>query len=150
MKSAPAHCFVPVLAFAFCAMFGAGCASTPDRRIAADRELFESWPQAVQERVAVGEVELGFTQPQVRMALGDPARVTRRVTTDGESAVWIYEKKSSPVGLSIGLGVGTAVGRNSSVGGGVTLGSRRARYGEAVRIVFDGGGHVDSIERSGS
>lgn len=122
------------------------CASSPDSRIAQDRELFESWPQEVQEKVAVGVVGLGFTPDQVRMAMGDPTRVTRRVSSGGESEVWIYEERD-PVNFSIGLGMGTSTGRRSGVGGGVVLSPGQTRAGEAARIIFSEG-VVGSIEKS--
>src|SRR5690606_38571185 len=124
-----------------------GCSSTPDQRIAADRELFESWPQEVQEQVSVGEVGVGFTPEQVRMALGEPDRTSRRTSAMGESEVWIYDEDRSPVGFSIGVGVGTSTGRSTSVGSGVTVGSRRARVGEAARIIF-AEGRVSAIEKT--
>lgn len=125
----------------------AGCASTPDRRIAADRARFDSWPQEVQEQVAVGEVGPGFTMEQVRMALGKPDRTSRRTSATGESEVWIYDEDSSPVGFSIGVGMGTGTGRRSAVGGGVSVGTGRARIGEAARIIFSEG-RVSAIEQT--
>jgi hypothetical protein len=125
----------------------AGCASTPDARIAADRAVFDQWPQEVQERVAVGEVEIGFIPEQVQMALGKPDRISRRTSAMDDAEVWIYEEKRSPISLSIGLGIGSSTGRRSSVGGGVSVGTGRIRYGEAARIVFIDG-EVGSIERT--
>lgn len=136
------------MAFLVATLVGlAGCASTPDARIAADRELFDQWPQEVQERVAVGEVEIGFTPDQVRMALGDPDRISRRTSAMDEAEVWIYEQKRSPISFSVGVGVGTSTGRHSSVGSGVSVGTGRIRYGEAARVVFIDG-EVGSIEKT--
>lgn len=67
----------------------AACAS-PRHRVAADPELFASFPPGVQEAVRAGEVEPGFTPDMVKMALGDPHRVYTRATPDTETTVWQY------------------------------------------------------------
>ena len=67
-----------------------GCASTPDRRIAAEAELFQTFPEAVQQQVREGTVALGFTEDMVRLALGEPHRRISRETAEGRSVYWIY------------------------------------------------------------
>lgn len=119
----------------------AGCASKPADRIAADRATFEAWPADVQEKVAAGEIAVGFTAEQVRMALGEPSRVVKRTGQGGERTVWDFA--ASKPGFSIGLGMGGGSG-NTSVGGGVGFGSRGGR--ELVQRVVLADGVVESIE----
>lgn len=71
-------------------VFLSGCASTPDRRIAREPELFAQFPEEIQEQIRAGSVALGFTPDMVRLALGDPDRVVSRQTADGRSEVWVY------------------------------------------------------------
>src|SRR5690606_10233015 len=66
-----------------------GCASV-EKRIAVNREYFESRPEAIRQQIREGKVDIGFTQKDVYLALGPPdARYSRR-TTSGQSAVWAY------------------------------------------------------------
>src|SRR5687768_8091252 len=51
-------------------LFAAGC-STPASRISRHQEAFSEWPEAIQEKVRAGQIDLGFTPEQVRVALGD-------------------------------------------------------------------------------
>ena len=67
----------------------AACAS-PGRRVAANPELFASFPPEVQDAVREGRVEPGFTPDMVEMALGAPHRTYRRATSDGETVIWQY------------------------------------------------------------
>lgn len=76
----------PVLAL----LLAAGCASTPDRRIAGNPELFASFPTEAQARIRKGEVDIGFTPEMTEMALGEPRRIHSRVTEAGETEIWIY------------------------------------------------------------
>ncbi|MDQ8204030.1 hypothetical protein [Pelagicoccus sp. SDUM812003] len=82
---------------------------------------FDSWPEERQEMIRKGEIDLGFTEEQVRMAWGDPDYVTREVRADGEGTLWVWEKKSPRIGIGVGVGgwggrsgvsgsVGTSVG----------------------------------------
>ena len=67
-----------------------GCA-TPEARIRRNPALFASFPPEVQARVRQGHIALGFSQPAVRMALGDPDRVYHRITsTNTANEVWAY------------------------------------------------------------
>src|SRR6187455_3414230 len=64
--------------------------STVDSRIAKNRAAFETWPPAVQDKVVRGEIGVGFTADQVRVALGEPDRVWTRTSADGTTEVWSY------------------------------------------------------------
>ena len=67
-----------------------GCA-TPAARIRENPTLFASFPPEVQAKVREGHIAIGFTQPAVRMALGEPDRVYHRFTsTNTPNEVWAY------------------------------------------------------------
>jgi hypothetical protein len=70
------------LAFASCA--------TPASRIRANQELFDTYPTYVRDMVREGEIEQGFTEDMVQMALGDPDRRYTRTAYDGATTVWSY------------------------------------------------------------
>jgi len=119
-----------------------GCA-TPASRIAKHQAEFSEWPAAVQEKVRAGEVGIGFTTDQARVALGEPDRKFMRTTNDGTTEVWAYRKEKSH--FSFGIGVGSVRG-STGVGGGVVVGDRDWRDGETMRVVFDRMGRVSTIE----
>lgn len=128
---------------AVCAvLFLAGCQSTPEKRIAKKQETFAAMPADVQAMIRRGEVAVGFTEEQVRLAKGDPDRVGRRTTAGGESVVWTYEKRSG--GFGFGLGVG---GGSGGMGGGVGLSTGGGRVDVDSRIIFEGG-VVTAVERN--
>ena len=68
----------------------AGCASTPDKRIQQNQNLFDTFPPAAQVRIRNGQVDLGFTPDMVRLALGAPHRTLLRRSPAGDSEVWLY------------------------------------------------------------
>jgi hypothetical protein len=68
----------------------AGCASTPQKRIAANPDLFAAFPTEIQEMVRHGQIDLGFNQDMVRLALGDPQEVSTRRSADGTQVFWVY------------------------------------------------------------
>ncbi len=119
-----------------------GCASTPDSRISDDQALFDSWPMDVQAKVRAGEIDLGMTQDQVRMALGEPDETSSAIDANGETVTWTWAH--SRPGLSLGLG-GIGIGGVGFGGVGVGTGSKRSlervvqfRNGEVVSArVFD-------------
>src|SRR5215211_498498 len=85
-----------------CALLGAGC-STVDSRIAKNREVFNTWPPAVQDKVVTGQIDIGFTPDQVRVALGEPDRIFTRTTADGTSQVWSYRDRGPRFSFGVGL-----------------------------------------------
>lgn len=122
-------------------LLAAGCSSVSSR-ISKNRSEYESWPMEVREKVAAGQVDIGFTPDQVRMALGDPERVATRTTADGQSEAWIYRKESPRIGIGFGIG---SYSRNSAMGVGVNSGGWPLRPDESQRIVFEGG-RVTAVE----
>lgn len=118
------------------------CAThSPESRIAQNQELFESYPESEQLAIREGRVEPGFDADQVRLALGDPARVETRRTEEGEQTVYVYTR-SSP-GISFGVG-GSRGGGSSSIGTGVGI-STGGRTQDVLRIVFEDG-KVKAVE----
>jgi hypothetical protein len=96
----------------------------------------------VQKKVSAGQVAVGFTPEMVRVALGEPDRVSTRTTEKGAGEVWSYAERKPNV--SFGLGLGTSRG-GGAYAGGVTVGGDRWRDDEGMRVIFDGG-KVSAIE----
>lgn len=122
----------------------AGCSSTPESRIRANEAAFASASPEDQQAIRAGEVRVGFTREQVKLALGDPDGVSTRTTEAGTQEVWSYQSKRPRIGIGLGVGGG---GGSTSVGGGVGV----STGGEAeprLRIVFNGD-RVSGIERFG-
>ena len=71
------------------ALVVAACA-TPERRIAQNPELFESFPPEVQENVRQGIIQIGYDRDMVRIALGNPDRMSTRRREGEELEVWTY------------------------------------------------------------
>jgi outer membrane protein assembly factor BamE (lipoprotein component of BamABCDE complex) len=67
----------------------AGC-STPDTRIAANPAAFAALNPQQQALVKAGQVGIGMNMDAVKLALGDPDRVTLRTDAAGETQVWHY------------------------------------------------------------
>jgi len=126
----------------------AGCASTPSSRIQSARDVYNSYPMEVQERIASGQVDVGFTTEQVRMALGKPDRVASRTTPDGTSEVWSYRDKGPRFSVGLGLGIGGGGGSTRvGTGVGVSTGGRRDYDDEKMRVIFDQRGRVTAVEQ---
>ena len=131
-----------------CALFLAGC-STVDSRIAKNRAAFNTWPPGVQDKVVQGQIDIGFTPEQVRVALGEPDRVFTRATADGTSQVWSYRDRGPRIGFGVGVGMGSFGGRSGTFGG-VGIGTGTGYHDdEKLGIVFDAAGRVSSIETRG-
>src|SRR5687768_1133055 len=128
-----------------CAVVLAGC-STVDSRIAKNRDAFNTWPPAVQDKVVVGKIDIGFTPEQVRVAIGEPDRVFTRTSADGTSQIWSYRDRGPRFGFGVGVGMGS-VGSRGGTFGGVGLGTGGGYHeDEKMGIVFDPTGRVSAIE----
>jgi hypothetical protein len=119
----------------------AGCASsTVDSRIAQRRDLFESYPFDVREKIAAGRVDIGFTPDMVAMALGAPSRRVERRSMNEQSEVWYYTRSSPRISFGFGIGSGH-FGRHG--GFGTSLGMSTGPYGyeqdEMMRVEFHEG-----------
>jgi hypothetical protein len=138
---------LPLLAaLAALALVAAGC-STVDSRIDKNRAAFNTWPAPVQDKVVRGQIDVGFTTDQVRVALGEPDRIWTRTTGDGTSEVWSYRDRGPRFGFGVGIGVGSFGSRGGSFGSlGVHTGGPGYRDDEKVGVVFDRNGQVSTIE----
>lgn len=121
----------------------AGC-STPQSRARGHAELMETLSSEERAMIEAGEVDLGFTEEMVEVALGKPDRTYVERTAEGERLIWAYHGGSGLSGLSVGVGTGIGIGsRGSSFGGGVLVGTGgRLRDEEKMRVVFEGGSVV--------
>lgn len=127
------------------ALLLAGC-STVDSRIAKNRAAFNTWPPAVQDKVVVGQIDVGFTPEQVAVALGQPDRVFTRTTADGTSQVWSFRDRGPRFSFGVGVGMGSWGGRSGTFGG-VGLGTGTGYLDdEKLGVVFDPSGRVSAIE----
>src|SRR5262249_33508962 len=111
-----------------------------------NRAAFDTWPAAVQDKVVQGQIDVGFTGDQVRVALGEPDRVWSRTTADGTSQVWSYRDRGPKFGFGVGVGFGS-FGRRGGSFGGVGIGTGGGyRDDEKMGVVFDSNGRVATIE----
>jgi len=77
------------LAAASGAVWLAGC-STPETRIKDHPEVFAQLTQQEQTLIKSGQVGVGFGPEAVKLALGDPDRITVRTDAKGQLQVWHY------------------------------------------------------------
>jgi hypothetical protein len=66
-----------------------GCA-TPESRIKQNPDMFNSFPDDVQQKVREGKVGVGFSKDMVFIALGKPDREYTRTTSGAVNQVWSY------------------------------------------------------------
>ncbi len=126
----------------FASLLLAACAST-DSRIRDSQAAFDSYPPPVQQMIRAGQVGVGFTPEQVRMAVGEPDRKFSRTAAEGTSEVWAY-RDSGPM-FSFGVG-GGSFGGGSAVGGGVGVSTGGDAPDDKMRVTFFNG-VVASIEK---
>jgi hypothetical protein len=81
----------------------AACA-TPDARIQNNPQTFSSLPPDQQALIKQGKVGLGFSEAAVKLALGDPDRVTQRTDENGISTVWRYVEYETDAGTLLYTG----------------------------------------------
>lgn len=119
----------------------AGCASSPSSRIEKNYSAYESWPEDVRRKVKAGQVDIGFTEKQVVMALGKPDRVFERRTENGDSEVWAYRSKKPRVSIGFGVGVssGGGYGSHTHTSTAVGISSSDWRDDDATHVIFRDG-----------
>ncbi len=120
------------------------CGCTTADRISRNPALFDSWPPLVQRLVEAGDIALGFTPDQVRMALGEPDHVYARTTAAGTDEVWGY--RSHKPRFTVGIGVAGG-GGSTRVAGGTVLSSGGPYDDEVMRVIFSRG-QVSAIEKT--
>jgi hypothetical protein len=110
----------------------------------------ESLSSAERALIEAGEIDLGFNEEMVEVALGRPDRIYRERRAEGERVVWAYQEARGFGQPRFSVGVGTTVGsgRGTAYGGGVSVGTGGAgRVVERDRVVF-ADGLVTAIERA--
>jgi len=117
-----------------------GCATTSDSRLEKNAAVVATWPAEVQARVKAGEAAVGFSAEQVRVALGEPDRITTLTDAKGEREVWIYAGRKARFAIGLGVGGGSGYGGASVAGGG--------RRGQELRRVIFEAGRVVEIEQT--
>jgi hypothetical protein len=98
-----------------------GCtASSPARRIALQREVYDRWPLEVRQAVLDGKVEIDMNADMVRIALGTPGEIVERQVAGRNEVVWIYSQVEmmgaaapQPVNLAQNGRVASVNGNNS-------------------------------------
>lgn len=135
--------FVSISSLLLC-LLATGCVinSTPQTRISKDRETYRGFPSEVQRKISAGEVDIGFTEKMVELALGKPGRKLTRSGPEGESEVWVYFKRV-PHG-SFGFGVSS--GGYSGVGTSVSMSTANNPDDEFMRVSFQEG-KVVAVEK---
>lgn len=122
---------------------GLAACATPASRISSQQSAFDSYPTEVQQKIRAGQIGIGFSPEQVRMALGEPSDRYSRQTEKGESEVWAY--RDFKPGLSFGMG--TFSGGSTSVGGGIGIGTGGGNAEDKLRVTFEAG-RVTAIEQA--
>lgn len=113
--------------------------SSPTTRIEDRKSVYDSYPPEVQQKLAAGKVDIGYSQEQALIAFGEPRRRFNRTTASGTEEVWSYSTRTGP---SFGFGVG---GGSGNVGGGLSLNTYGSNADEKLRVVFVDG-KVTAIE----
>ena len=73
--------------------------ATPQTRIESSPTAFQALTVEQQALVKQGKVAIGFSEEAVKLALGEPHRVSQRTDEKGKSTVWRYvESDSGAVG----------------------------------------------------
>ena len=87
-----------VVAIAAGAIGLSGCV-TPESRIRENPETFARLSAQEQALVKAGQVGVGFSEEAVRLAVGDPDRVTLVSDSKGQFQVWHYVTYETPDGI---------------------------------------------------
>ena len=74
-------------------LFCAGCTlfkPPVERRIEKNQAVFDTFPLEVKETLRRGQVEVGYDEEMVRIALGHPHRTYLRRHLEDEILIWVY------------------------------------------------------------
>lgn len=112
------------------------CQSFPTDRISAHQADFNSWPPQVQAQVRQGLIQVGFTQEQVWMALGDPQTKSVAGPPGNVTEVWVYHRRAPRFGFGFG---GASFGRGSAVEGGVAVNGLKLGQDVDGQVIFTNG-----------
>ncbi len=86
---------------AFISLIWISCASV-EKRIAANEQVFSTYPPEVQAELRQGKIALGYDMKMVEIAKGPPSYVNLKQSEAGETTIWRYMQmqqytKSVPV-----------------------------------------------------
>jgi len=136
-------------AAALCIALLAGC-ETPDSRIRNSPQIFARLTPDQQALVKGGQIAVGFDMDMVRLALGEPTRITMKTNRGGQYEVWHYVTYEDYQGAVIYTGY---YHRWGGWGSPVFWGDVGyydgfpVRVHDRIRVEFDTGGRVDRIEQ---
>ncbi len=123
-------------------LLAVGC-SSPESRIQGNAAAFNSWPAGVQQKIRAGQIDLGFTEEMVLVAIGWPDGKRMRTTAEGTTEVWTYADR----GLRFALGVGVGMTRGASAYDSAVAVSDDGFRGEEMLLVIFTDGRVSAVER---
>lgn len=128
-----------------------GCA-TPGSRIKEFQAVFDSLDVEQQELIEAGQIDIGFTEEMVYMALGKPGREFTRRTAEGEVALWAYTEHFTRTKRELVHGTfrvhDRSSGRVHSVRDSVWVDVPAYHEFDRLRVEFDDQGLVSAIERA--
>ena len=124
-----------ICCLALVTLLGLGCASTRSQRIQQQQAKFESYTPAERKLIRMGEVAVGFNPDQVRMALGEPDRITTVETHLGQSIAWEYLELDPTLGFSLGGIFGS--GGQRAIGTGVDVRASPSKTRLRQLVIFD-------------
>lgn len=137
-----------------------GACASPQSRIERSPDAFQALSPEQQALVRSGKIGLGLPEAAVRLALGDPDRVTQRTDGNGVATIWRYVERDPDQfvdGWYPGVGVYAAVGHPFGFYGGGPYGFAASRITtiqssverDHLRVTFVGG-KVVAIEEDRS
>ena len=88
---------------ALCVALLVGC-DTPDSRISSSPDVFARLTPDQQALVKAGQIAVGFGMDAVKLALGDPARITVNTDKYGQHEIWHYTTYEDNQGVVIFTG----------------------------------------------
>lgn len=120
-----------------------GACATPQSRIERNPDTFQSLTSEQQELVKQGKIAIGFSEAAVKLALGQPQRVSQRTDEKGKSTVWRYVDYENGV---IGGGFYGASYYPGFAGFGAygrPVGFYNGFYGPGVTTIYTGNGGAE-------
>jgi hypothetical protein len=93
----------PALLGAFALLLSA-CAETPEDRIRENQATFSSYSPEQRELIKQGQVGIGFDEAAVKLAVGEPDRISERTDDQGQSRVWRYVEYETDQGTMLYTG----------------------------------------------
>ncbi len=138
-----------VASAALCAALFTACES-PSSRIEKSPDVFARLTPDQQALVRVGQIAVGFDMDAVRLALGDPTRITIRTDSTGSHETWHYVTYEDAQGIVIYTGY---YNRWRGWGGPRFWGDAGfyngypVRVHDRIRVTFDNNRRVAAIEQ---